>query len=125
MNEIATTPVTTEELNAFISALSAALNSYGRTEYPTCPPNWEVCFLDGGTKYARISKQTEEPLVDGKRQHRGVHCFVDLSNGNILKAAGYKGPDKKNPRGNIRVGDASNRWNEAFMTGCRHTSYLR
>lgn len=113
-------PVTPEELNAFISALSAALNAYGRAEYPTTDLNWEVCFHDGGVKYARVSKRVEGP----SGQHRGVHCFVDLSNGNILKADGYKGPCKKNPRGNIRVGDASNCWNNAFMAGCRHTVYL-
>lgn len=110
--------VTPEELAEFITDLSAALNAYSRAEYPTCEANWEVCFHDGGVKYARISKRSESG------QHRGVHCFVDLANGNILKADGYKAPCKKNPRGNIRVGDASNRWNNAFMEGCRHTVYL-
>lgn len=114
--------VTPEELAEFITDLSAALNAYGHAEYPETPLNWEVCFHDGGTKYARISKRVEGGI--GHNFHRGVHCFVDLSNGNILKAAGYKGPDKKNPRGNIREGDASNRWNNAFMEGCRHTVYL-
>lgn len=120
MNENIRT-VSSTELFDFISALSAAVNTYYRTLYPTCEQNWEVCFLDGmGDKFARISKR-----CDKTGQHRGAHCFVELATGNILKCAGYKGPEKRNPRGNIRVGDASNCWNGAFMEGCRHTSYLR
>ncbi len=96
------------------------MNAYYRAEYPTCPVNWQVAFLDGvGAKFARVSVKSE------CGQHRGMLCFIELATGNILKGAGYKGPEKRNPRGNIRNGDASNRWHGAFMEGCRHISYLR
>jgi hypothetical protein len=39
--------------------------------------------------------------------------FIDLTNGDILKADGWKAP-AKHARGNIRVGNAENLWNGAF-----------
>jgi len=43
-----------------------------------------------GRKYAKI-------VEDGHR----AYCFVDLTNGNILKPASWKAPITINPRGNI------------------------
>lgn len=34
-----------------------------------------------------------------------VHCFVDMENGNIHKAAGWRGPVRNNIRGNILDAD--------------------
>lgn len=47
-----------------------------------------------GRRYARIVR------TDGNKGSRSVHCFVDRTNGNVLKAAGWKGP-AKHARGNI------------------------
>lgn len=30
-----------------------------------------------------------------------VHCFVDIETGNVHKAASWKAPERRNPRGNI------------------------
>lgn len=49
-------------------------------------------------------------VVEGKRyvkvvrndvSQKSVHLFVDKTNGNVLKAKSWKGPETKNPRGNI------------------------
>jgi hypothetical protein len=48
-----------------------------------------------GGRYIRIVTTS----IEG--HHRSVHCFVDSTNGNILKSASWKAPEKKNPRGNI------------------------
>ena len=32
---------------------------------------------------------------------RSSHCFINRANGDVLKAASWKAPEKKNPRGNI------------------------
>lgn len=58
-----------------------------------------------GPKFIRVIR-TEYGVVDGvmnpaMRQSRSAHCFIDRTNGDILKAAGWKAPEKKNPRGNI------------------------
>lgn len=61
------------------------------------------------TKYVRIWKQDRD--VEGKvlmygvgkgaRPAQSIYCFIDRTNGNILKAASYKAPAKGNPRGNM------------------------
>jgi hypothetical protein len=51
-------------------------------------PKVEITF---GKKYAKVIK------VDNSRC---VHCFIDLSNGDILKAATFNAPAKQ-ARGNI------------------------
>lgn len=43
-------------------------------------------MVERGQKFARI-------VMDGPCIH-SVYCFVELSSGNILKAAGYKAPAK-------------------------------
>tara|TARA_B100000963_G_C22547928_1_gene635336 strand:+ start:758 stop:1249 length:492 start_codon:yes stop_codon:yes gene_type:complete len=50
--------------------------------------------ISGRTKYARIVS-TKRPGTA-----RSVYCFVDLTNGNILKAASWKAP-ARHARGNI------------------------
>ena len=58
----------------------------------------EPVTFQRGPKYARIV------LTNGPS--RSVHCFVNLSNGDILKAAGWKAPYKGGARGNIANGAA-------------------
>lgn len=43
-----------------------------------------------------------------------VHSFVDLSNGNVLKAATWNGPSLKNPRSNIMNPDKGRSGIEAY-----------
>lgn len=54
---------------------------------------------DMGQRYARVHQP------NGSARHRSVVLFVDLANGDILKAAGWKGPAKV-ARGNIANGTA-------------------
>lgn len=58
-------------------------------------PEAETVTSMRGPKFARI-------VLEG-RSYRSVFCFVDLQNGNILKAAGWKAP-AKHARGNIANG---------------------
>lgn len=53
-------------------------------------------IFERGRKNARI-------ICDSGHEHRHVFCFVDLDNGNILKAAGWKAP-ARHARGNIANG---------------------
>jgi hypothetical protein len=55
--------------------------------------------VEPGPKYIRVVKSDVAP--DGTVTSRSVHCFVDRTNGNVLKAAGYRKPETKNPRSNI------------------------
>ena len=111
--------VTKAELEAFVAAVSARHNAGLRAAYPDCELNWETIGVQPGRKYARLVT-----MFNGR--NRSAFAFVDLSNGDILKAAGWNDP-AKHARGNIRVGDAGNLWNGAFTNICGglFTAYLR
>jgi hypothetical protein len=99
--------VNPSELETFVAVLSERHNSGLRAAYPTCELNWSVVVCEPGRKYARLV--TENPTGNS----RSALGFIDLTNGDILKADGWKAP-AKHARGNIRQGDASNLWNGAF-----------
>lgn len=115
MNETIATPVTTEEINAFVAAVSKRHNEGLKAAYPTCEANWETISGHPGTRYTKL-----------KTSRGSAFAFVDMTNGDILKAASWKAP-AKHARGNIRVGDVNNLWNGAFFDngGGLYTSYLR
>lgn len=116
VNAVASAYVTPEELAAFVAALAA---KYGEHQAETFKDERlrQIIMHDGGTKYARIV--TRRLDIEGG----SAFCFIDLSNGNILKPASWKAANTKHARGNIRVGDASNWWNSAL--GPYGAAYLR
>ena len=58
-------------------------------------PDW----LDKGLKYDEFTYKNNKKYVKVIRGG-SVHCFVDKTNGDVLKAAGWKAP-AKHARGNI------------------------
>jgi hypothetical protein len=112
-----TSCVCPEELAAFVAAINEKYSTHNREAYPTCEANWSTLEHTGGAKYARIVSR--QPKSTGG----SAYCFVDLTNGNILKPASWKAPSTKHARGNIRVGNAANWFNGALTPyGC---AYLR
>jgi hypothetical protein len=77
-------------INAFVAKLQKALNAHWKKNNYVGVPQLSI---DKGSKYWRIVKNDEGS--------RSVYCFIDISNGNILKPKGWKAPETKNPRGNI------------------------
>jgi len=124
--------VTSEELDAFVAAVSATHEAGLKAEYPTCNLNWERIEHSTGRRYARLfTLRPEVTDITGNAEIIGYRAssafaFIDLTNGAILKPAGYNTP-AKHARGNIRKGDASNLWNGAFTNhgGGLHVAYLR
>ena len=78
-------------LEQFIEALDQKRTIYYQRTFPTLTAPKLV--MTQGKKYAKIY----EPKG-------GVYCFVDLTNGDILKAAGWSKP-AKHARGNINDPD--------------------
>jgi hypothetical protein len=83
------------------------------TNFPSLVP--DRIEVEYGPRYARIvsQKQTRrflpvERVEDGQRM---VYGFVDLTNGDILMAAGWKAPAKNGARSNIKDEDYG-------MSGC-------
>ncbi len=54
--------------------------------------------VGGGRKYIRLVRN--EYTNTGDKISSAAYCFVDTTNGNVLKAAGWKAP-AKGARGNI------------------------
>lgn len=57
-----------------------------------------VIDVEVGRKFARIVRRDQWP--DQEPSNGSAHCFIDLANGNILKADGWKRPAPQ-VRGNI------------------------
>jgi len=111
-------PVSEVELFDFASRYSALINAEGHEDYPNCPVNWRVLEVSTGPKKAKLLHVTEAGLQDGReigRTHVSVCLFIDMSNGDILKAEGMN-KAAKHARGNIRIGTWENWWNNAVTS---------
>lgn len=82
--------VTAESLALFIAATQAMINEYYAAHFAqNAVPTLEIMT---GPKFYRVVR-----VSPGERS---VFCFIEKSTGNILKAAGWKGP-AKTARGSI------------------------
>ncbi len=79
-------------IEAYIARVQQLNDEMHAEHYPNVPtPRVSV---ENGKRYARIV------LSNGHTDRKSVHSFVDLTNGNILKAASWKMP-AKGIRGNV------------------------
>src|SRR5262245_14317228 len=88
--------ITDQQLSDFCTAVHAKIKANLGPEAETVHGLKPTTF-ERGPKYARIVKNDHQ---------RSVFCFVELATGNILKAAGWKAPEKNHVRGNIANGAA-------------------
>ena len=58
-----------------------------------------------GKKYIRLVNCKQVPAHTGPYFPDGVYCFVNATNGDVLKAASYKAPAPNGVRGNINDAD--------------------
>lgn len=94
-------PVNTEEnfevcLALFLSMAQDKIDTYMATSFPSNPV--AKLELDRNRRYIRVVKG------DSMGGGRSVYCFIDKTNGNILKGS-WKSPVKNGVRGNIYSGD--------------------
>lgn len=93
----------TKKLHSFLvehkAGLNAALHDFVNgcqdlinAHYKDTPEIPRLSIDKGGVKFARIVKE--------RLGARSVYCFVDLTNGDILKSASWKAP-APHARGNI------------------------
>ena len=86
-----------QALGEFIAAIQKRDDARAQKDFPNLCVNGQMSkfYADqNGRKYIRIVREQT------KGEGRSVHCFVDVSNGDILKADGWKKP-AKHARGNI------------------------
>ena len=80
----------------FLAGCEKIYNDYMDANFPT-NPRAEFAFSKG-RKNIKVFKVEKDS--NGKIYSRSVHCFVDMTNGDVLKAASWKAP-AKHARGNI------------------------
>lgn len=88
----------------FVMALEKLCNDHLKKNFAILAERYRITqTLECGPKYIRVVRSEQALITEDAQRYgsRSVHCFIDRSNGNILKPAGWKGPEKKNPRGNI------------------------
>jgi hypothetical protein len=91
---VSTVQTIVERVEQFRNGVENMMVEYYTKHFPTLP--MPAVSIDWGKRYARIVKD------DGNQ--RSVHCFVDLTNGDVLKAAGWKAP-AKHARGSVLAED--------------------
>ncbi len=101
----------TEQIETFRVALENMLLEYRNARFPTLPaPTVEIST---GKRFARIIKKDggHWGCRSTARTHSRVFAygFIDLSNGDLLKAASWKAP-AMHARGNI--------FNQDILSGC-------
>jgi hypothetical protein len=96
MNTTPTIPSFDAALARFVADAQALVDAHMAADFPRNPR--KVLAVMRGGRYARI---TVDDVRDGKPAgQRSCFCFVDSTNGDVLKAAGWKAP-AKGARGNI------------------------
>jgi len=89
----------TKQIETFCASLQNMLEKHHNKSFPTLPaPRVEISM---GKRFARIIKK------DGS--NASAYGFIDLSNGDLLKAASWKAP-AMHARGNI--------FNQDALSGC-------
>lgn len=78
------------QLTGFVAGAQGIVDEYMKRNGFSGNPK---LIIKRGTRYVRIFKGGS------------VYCFVDTTNGNVLKTSSYKAPETKNPRSNIFADD--------------------
>lgn len=90
-----------EKLEAFRLALENLCNEKMTERFPKLAEVEKISiYLEPGQKFVRVVN-ARTVRETGQKISASAHCFVNLENGDVLKCAGWKAPEKKNPRGNI------------------------
>jgi hypothetical protein len=78
--------------------LKAAQDKVNERYAPYAPRQSATLSAEDGPKYTRI-------VITDNHGGRSAFCFIEKATGHILKASGWKTPEKSSPRSNIRNSD--------------------
>ena len=87
MNSI--NPEYDNKLQTFMEGCQTIVNNYYTTSFPNLVPSKLV--VEGGSRYTKIATYREGKV---EKSMGSVYCFVDKTNGDVLKAATWKQPAK-------------------------------
>lgn len=84
-------------LDAYVAELATKHTERNNREYPALQKTYgeyNTFTVANGQRFAKI-------VINSGGQN-SVHCFIDKTNGDILKAASWKAPQKNGVRGNLK-----------------------
>ncbi len=100
-----------ERIDGFVAGVDKIIKAhYAANLENLIPPSLSA---KPGNRYVRIEK------ADAKGSSRSVYCFIDRSNGDILKAASWRAP-AKHARGNVFENDFGLKSSGAGPHGVRY-----
>lgn len=85
-----------EAFKKFMAEAQEIITSYMLKNFPDFRGNDAYLTFENGKRYIRIVRKDCNRLLQGG----SAHCFIDKTNGDILKSASWKAP-AKGARGNI------------------------
>lgn len=96
--------ITEEEVLNFVARCQELVDAHTKATFPTLTSDLLVFDYGAAKRYCRVvatGRYVDESgnVVAGTKH--SAWCFVDLTNGDVLKADGYKKP-ARHARGNIR-----------------------
>jgi len=95
--------IETPAFSAFLSALNIRSIQYQQEHFPNLAADEIVA--EQGSRYIRLVRQSTVLDAETKRPiSRSAHAFIDRTNGDVLKTAGWSAP-AKHARGNILAAD--------------------
>jgi hypothetical protein len=108
----------------------AALAKFGETVSKAIAKEWErngfthntppQVHIDSiGGRYIKLAEFEQTPALTGPYKARSVYCFVDLTNGDLLKGS-WKAPVKNGVRSNLndpKVFEKFTVYGPAYLTG--------
>lgn len=106
-------------LNNFLTSINKAYEIFWKQSGYTYSQPPQIRVYSVGKKYAKLFAFSER---QGSYTPEGVYCFLDLTTGDLLKAATYKAP-VPGKRGNIKEDDVLTRftvYGPKYLTGGRH-----
>jgi hypothetical protein len=110
---------TAEEFDTALAGFLAAAQTKVQQRYVDFQGRTGKIETESGPKYIRVI--SAEYLANGDSGgSRSAFCFIERETGDVLKPAGWKGPEKRNPRSNIFADD----FGASGVTGYG-TTYLR
>lgn len=102
-----TITITEEEVAAFVARCQAVVDAHTAANFPNLTSDLLVFDYGAAKKYCRVVSRRRHTDESGKvtvSESGSAWCFVDLTNGDVLKCDGFKKP-AKHSRGNIRNPD--------------------
>jgi hypothetical protein len=91
------------QLSGFLAAAQSKVDDYMKRNGFRGNP---VIETEEGPKFIRVIRaEYNDPKNPTQALTRSAYCFIEKATGQVFKPAGWKAPERKNPRSNIFADD--------------------